>query len=434
VASIHLLTTPGTWLVTDQAESLFVARRLLDHGTFVLADTGVTRIAALPWVIATPGRTLRSRHYPANAASLAPLLYLDRLFGWEDPVEYGRLVHLHGHLFVFAALALLGWALATEGVSAMAIAMAIVLAGLTWPIWQVSRRGGPEPILVFLVCLFVLAEARERHSRPATHRGATLLKTLACLLLPWVHPTGTLIGAALLAGTMVAQIRTRAPGTSPLRALRPLLAPAGAFAASILALIAVWNHLYHGNWLAGGYGLYSAEWSVPRLVALALRSAWIYLRETALQNFALLLAVALGLWAAGRPWENGLAQPLLLTAVLLAFFSVYVIPEPARRLAAVWPVWAAVAARTWDRLALPPPWPQALLAAGGLIGFHWFLAVDGRYYLGPGGLYYPSVLWVKLAIAGRHLPETILAVSALLALALLASAKVWRLLSDRPSA
>src|SRR4029453_3770865 len=47
---------------------------------------------------------------PGPALTLVPLLVLDRLLGWEDARDYGRLVHLQGHLFVLAGLALVALA------------------------------------------------------------------------------------------------------------------------------------------------------------------------------------------------------------------------------------------------------------------------------------------------------------------------------------
>ena len=52
---MHLLTTAGTWSLTDHVEYAFVARRLLDHGGFTLAEPGVRSIAALPWLGLTLG-------------------------------------------------------------------------------------------------------------------------------------------------------------------------------------------------------------------------------------------------------------------------------------------------------------------------------------------------------------------------------------------
>src|SRR5262245_18340695 len=84
VASLHLLTTAGGWYVTDHAEYLFVARRLLDHGSLDLAVPGAGRVASLPRVVTGPGGTLRSRLLPATPLTLVPLLAADRALGFQD--------------------------------------------------------------------------------------------------------------------------------------------------------------------------------------------------------------------------------------------------------------------------------------------------------------------------------------------------------------
>src|SRR6185436_1736568 len=111
VASLHLLTTAGAWYVTDHAEYLFVARRLLEHGTFDLASPGVRRVEMLPWLVQGRGDTLRTRLLPGTPLTLVPLLAADRALGLEDPRQFGRLVHLQGHLFVLAGLFLVGRAI-----------------------------------------------------------------------------------------------------------------------------------------------------------------------------------------------------------------------------------------------------------------------------------------------------------------------------------
>jgi hypothetical protein len=41
------------------------------------------------------------------------------------------------------------------------------------------------------------------------------------------------------------------------------------------------------------------------------------------------------------------------------------------------------------------------VALGAIVSSFWFITFDGRYHPGPGGLFYPSVIWVRLWISGR---------------------------------
>jgi hypothetical protein len=52
------------------------------------------------------------------------------------------------------------------------------------------------------------------------------------------------------------------------------------------------------------------------------------------------------------------------------------------------------------------------------------MAEEGRYYQGPDGLFYPSVLWVKLALDHAPAWKTLLPVAALVAMAALAAARL----------
>lgn len=415
VASIHLLTTAGAWQVTDHAEYLFTARRLLDHGTFDLAEPGARRVADLPWIVPGPGETLRSRLLPATPLTLLPLLAADRALGLEDPRQFGRLVHLQGHLFVLAGLFLLGRAVRRGGGSDAAAAGAVALAGLCWPVWMVARRIGPEPILVFLVCLCLAPD----------RRGWTgLLRGCACCVLPWVSPTGPAIGLALTAAACFDAWRDR--GQPNAGGLSGITLAAGGLAAGIAGLLA-WNHFYHRHWWLGGYAPYYAS-----LPPFAIERVWqglgIHLRAMALEGPAILLLAWLGLRRDPAPGSTGVTLACVLTVTLLLMFAPFHQPEPARRLAVVWPCWALVVGRTWDSLRLRGPWAQASLAGGFLAGFYWLVRNDGRYYLAADGLYYPNVLWVKLLLSGAS--AWLLLPAALLSLLLLAAAaKSWRLVA-----
>lgn len=411
VAAIHLLTTPGTWLVTDQAEALFTARRLITDHTLDLAPAGDPRQPALPWLQAEPGKPLRTRLLPGTAVALVPLLLLDRLLGWEDARDYGRLVHLQGHVFVLAGLALLALAVWHLWGSPAATVAAVVLTGTAWPVWQVSKRGGAAAILFFLMCLFVAAGAVARG------RAADALRALSCALLPWVNPAGAVISAALVAATWL-QGRL---GTSERPRLLPL---AAACVAGNVSVVLLWNLLYHGHWWLGGYGgahLAHETWfgAVSFFEGLGL-----HLREFLRMAPGLLLPA---LWFAARGGaevRRQLVLPGLLTVALLVLFATFYAPEPARRLSVLCPLWAMVVGAGWSRSGWRYPWPLALLAAAGLASFAWFMAEEGRYYQGPDGLFYPSVLWVKLALEHAPAWQTLLPVAALCAMGALAAARL----------
>lgn len=419
MAAVHLLTTAGTWIVTDQAEALFTAKRLITDHTMDLAPVSDPRQPALPWLQAEPGKPLRTRLLPGTAIALAPLLLLDRILGWEDAGDYGRLVHLQGHLFVLGGLALLGRAAWRTGGSAAAAAAVIVLTGTAWPVWQVSKRGGAAAILFFLMCLFVAAGAGHRTRRSDWVRAAS------CALLPWVNPAGTVLSAALVVATWI-QARYAA-GERP-RVL-PLAVGCVAGNASVVVL---WNQLYHGHWWLGGYGgahLGHETWfgavSFAQGLLLHVRS-FLWLAPG-------LILPAIGFAARdGREGRRQLVVPGTLSAVLLALFATFYAPEPARRLSVLCPLWAMVVGWGWSRTRWRYPWPLVLLAAAGLVGFYWFMVDEGRHYPGPGGLFYPSVLWVKLALDQAPPWKTALPVAVLVAVGAIAAGRVAAAL--RPSA
>jgi hypothetical protein len=102
-------------------------------------------------------------------------------------------------------------------------------------------------------------------------------------------------------------------------------------------------------------------------------------------------------------------------------------PEPTRRLAAVWPAFGAVAGLTWDRVRLPAATPQALVAATGLLGFYWLMRQEGRHFPGPGGLFYPNVVWVERILSGAPAWQLLPALALLVAGAF-AAGRTWQLL------
>lgn len=424
VASVHLLTTAGAWYVTDHAEYLFVARRLLDHGSFDLAEPGVRRLDALPWVLPSSGETLRTRLLPVTPLTLVPFLALDRALGLEHPSQYGRLVHLQGHVFVLAGLGLLASALRRAGASAQATAVAVALTGLCWPVWLIARRIGPEPILLFLVCLYLAAESWV-DARGRRRRG--LVRFAVCALLPWVSPTGPLIGLALVLAEAFDALPCRRRGHDVGRVRPGPVLPATALLVGIAGHTWLWNLHYHGHWWLGGYASYYASQG-PFGASDPWSGLAVHVWDLVRQSPWLLLLALLGLSASRSPQAAGLTLPATLTVLLLAVFATFHQPEPARRLAVVWPCWAALVGRTWDRLELRNPLPQMLVALAGATGLHGLFRDEGRRHLGPDGLYYPNVLWVERLISGAPLWQWAPVLAALL-LALLASGlSAWRLL------
>jgi hypothetical protein len=188
IVSIQLLTLAGTWYIVDHHEVLYMARRLLHQGTFTLWRPGEPPAPFNRW---DPDGPTRSRFLPTTSLTVVPLLALDEALGWDDPRHFGRLVHLQGELFVLATLLLLAAALRRDGASPRAVALAVVVTGLSGPLWLISRRAGPEPILALLVCAFVAAGTR----RGAEAGGGRGVQAAVCAALPWVHATGPVMSA-----------------------------------------------------------------------------------------------------------------------------------------------------------------------------------------------------------------------------------------------
>ena len=427
VAGIHLLTTPGQWLVTDQKEYIVVADRLAGSGTLHLAEAGEAPHAELPWVQpAAPGEPQRSRLLPLTSVALVPFALADRALGSSRTPADRPLVHLQGHVFVLAGLALVGLAVSGAGAPAGAAA-AVVLTGLSWPVWQVSRRGGVEAIFVFLVALFMLGAARAR-TPPAPGSGVAMMAAAAALL-PWGNPTGTILGAAALAGAAGERWWTGA-------GLRALAWPAAAWAVSCAALIGLWNHGYHGHWWLGGYATHlSAPRSVVDPSAIA-RGAGAHLAAIAVDAAPLVVVALAGASLGPRAGRAALATPVALLGAMVALFSPFPAPEPTRRLAAAWPAWGVAAGPAFARLFRTLPAREAALGIAAVIGFHGFWSTEGRYHAGPGGLFYPSVLWVRLWIDAAPRWHYALPCAALFALVVVAAGRTARLLAAdlRPGA
>jgi hypothetical protein len=419
VASVHLLTTPGQWLVTDQAEYILVADRLLERGSLHLAEAGETPRVELPWVTQPlPGQPQRSRLLPLTSIVLLPFVAADRLAASSLPPASRPLVHLQGHVFVLAGLGVMALALVRRGASDSTIAVTVVLTGLAWPIWQVSRRGGPEPVFVLLVALFLLGQALREGG---AFRQGLLAMALVCALLPWGNPTGLVLGGALLVGAAAEDAWT---GGSP----RALAIPAATWAVSTGAVILLWNHGYHGDWRLGGYAPYhSATGSVVDAA-----SVWSGLRlhlEAIVVYGAPLIAVALAGGALGSGRERvALCVPVALVASMIMMFAAFPQPEPARRIAAAWPALGGAAGRAILRARWPVGVRQVLVALGAVVGFHGFWSAEGRYFEG-GGFFYPSVLWVRLWIREAPAWQFLVPSAALLILLIVAASNTSRQLA-----
>jgi hypothetical protein len=421
VISVHLLTTAGLWLAMDEAEYLFAAERLARNHTFTLAEAGSGRLARVPWVPVEPSEPVRFRMQPLTPVALAPLVALDLALGFGGPERAGLLAHMLGHILVFAALAILALTLRVAGASERASAFAVAATGLSWPIWHVSRRGGAEPVLIFLVALFLLGgELVRRRGRGS----GVYLQCLALLLLPWAHATGPLIGLVLLMGEALYGI-----GPRHRKALWVLLL---ALTIGEASFIGVWNVGYHGNWWGGGYGSYYA--SRPMLgVRAFLPGLVLHLGSLGLEGPVVLLVAAAALRA--RPLEGyeALARAALLSLAISVFFATFHQPEPTRRLAVAWPAWGLAAGLAFDRIASWRIAPRVLVLVAGLVSFHWFLAVDGRHYLGPGGLFYPSVLWIRQLLELGASAATLAPPLALALLLVVAALRLGRMLGPSPS-
>jgi hypothetical protein len=420
VGSVHLLTTSGNWAILDHGEILYTARHLLHHGTFDLTPAGVPRLKFMPTVVARPGQPVRSRFLPIPTLTLVPLLYADERLGWADDRAFGHIVHLQGHAFVLAALVLLGLAVRRSGGGDSAAAVAVVLAGLAWPVWLVSRRVGPEPVMLFLICAYILGE-----SAPQA-RSSHVIRAGVCLLLPWTHVTGPHMSAALFLGSAL-RIVTRREGPVG-RRLRELAPMAAATVVGTATMVYFWNHRFHGNWVRGGYALTDPV----EVFGVHGMFAGIFEHLTAL---VLLLPVTLPLAVIGitraGPRSAAAFWPIALsvTTVVILIFCTFYWPEPSRRLAVACPAWAGIVGSTWDRLRLRTPLAQAAIAAQSLAGFAWFMHVDGGWTIGPRGLNLPQyVLWADLLRAGRPWWIALGPVVALLVIMVLAAARVWALL------
>ncbi len=233
VIALHLLSTSGTWWITDHGETLAAAHQFLTSGKLDLQGLGPgweewSRIAATR-------HSTTTRFLPLAILSLAPFLLIDHAFGWRNPEEL-RFVHLQGHFFVGLALLMVGRFVARATASSSSAALCVLLAGFNWPVWMIARRLGPEPILLALLAAFVT--------------GGSKTRIAVLVLLPWTHATGPLIGlGAILWVGVEAGFESRPPLAR--------LAASWVFGVASLALL--WNLPVHGHLLLGGYDRFASN-------------------------------------------------------------------------------------------------------------------------------------------------------------------------------
>jgi hypothetical protein len=416
VASVHLLTTAGLWYVTDHGEMLYIADRVLSRGTLDLWDPGEPGPTFFRWPHPEGGGPIRSRFVPVPSLTLVPLLFADRALGLGEPGQFGRLVHLQGHVFVLSGLALLGFSLRRLGASPQAAAVAVVLVGLSWPVWMVARRLGPEPILFFLVAVFLAASI-------APSPSARLAQALVCFVLPWTHGTGPVWSAALV---LSAALGVRGSLHERAVQIRPLVFGS---LLGIGSFVFLWNHLYQGHWLTGGYAAYPESLYVRQSPLVWART---YLSCVA---FELPLLLVLALWGArvaGRRDVPGRLAALTLTSAALLFTlgTPFSYLEPSRRLAFLVPAWGLAVGATWDRLRARPAVAQALIGLAGVLGLYWFLRKEGGYYWTSHGVFYlPAILWLRLLNHGRSVAIPVFLLLGLLAVSF---ARTVTLLRESP--
>lgn len=398
-----------------------MARKLVTEGTLTLAPTG-GRLPELPWVPPAPDGPTRSRLFPGGAVAMAPLIVVDRLMGWDDPAGFGWAAHTGGHLFVLAALLLLGASVRASGGSPQGAAVAVVLAGTAWPVWQISRHGGAEPVVALLLAVFLWARSS----------GAAALQAFACISLPWVHPTGCLLAPVLACSEFVGggEPGSRAVAAQG-RSARAGILLAGSLA-SLAGVVVVWNSLYHGNWWGGGYA------TAVRGQGFFATPPWLVLVDYLGQGFLLaplpLAFGTIGALAKGHAGRRQVVTPLFIAAAYLALFALFSTPagqEPARRLSVVYLPVALTAGRTWDRLPLRGLAAGGTMLLGTAIGCYWFSLRETHYYPRGDGSFDPLVLWLTLARAGRPAWEYLVPVGALVLLGL---ASLWRLARLRSGA
>lgn len=409
VVALLVATAPGTWLLTDQAYAIAVARNLAEGGGFILAGPDATSVPDLPWLKPGSRGDFRAQIHPLVPVLLAPLARLDSALGlWSGGLRGGT-VHWFNLACIALALWLMGRGVAEATGQAAAATLAVLSTGLLWSTHLAARHGMAEPLMILLLAAFATSETR----LGAPGRWAALG------LLPWTHPVGIVLSVVLaVAGPWS---RRRWIDRADLCVS----------AASIGLFMAAWNYGLHGHWLKGGYA--DLEPRGGAFFAIApWTGLWLQVREIATMTPLVPLLVALA-WLTTRDrgrLARQLTPGLAALAAILALFSTHyfmrVYGEPTRHLSVVWPLLGTELALGWPAEVWPRRTVLGLLGAQALLSLDLFFVFDGRYYPGPGGLYYPSVIWVKAAIDGRY---ALAAVGlAALGFAVVAGVQTWRLL------
>lgn len=404
VAALHAATTAGTWVASDHVEQLTQARRLLTRGSVVLGGPGEP-IPELPHWPVRADRASRSRLYPGTAVAYLPFVAADAALGLDAPADFGPLAAGAGHAWVLLALGLLARVALRRGAPVAGAAAAVALVGTAWPVWQVARHAGSEPVLGAAFAAGLLAhECRSR-----------LGLALACGVLPWVHPTGVVLAAGLACASLVDGSGDR--GFAARNALPAL-------AVSFAALLA-WNASSHGHALAGGYG--GEAGGRQYLGRDPAGAALYYLAESIrLAAIVLLPLVACGF----GPRRRVLALPALLLVLHVGLFAVLSQPtgqEPGRRLAVVWLAALPALAFGWERLRPGLGAALLLLAAALAWGLLRFWASEAHYFPAGDGTYLPLVWWLAAARAGAPLPAILVPLGTLVAAAGVAGLRTLRL-------
>lgn len=321
VLALHLLSTAGTWWITDHGEILAVASNFLSSARFDLRnlDPAWSEFSTIAGARTSPD----TRFLPLSILSLAPFLGIDHALGWRSPSDL-RFVHLQGHFFVGLALLMAGRFIFRATRSGSTAAICVLLAGLNWPVWMIARRIGPEPVLLALMTALVTLGPKARFA--------------SLFLLPWVHASAPLLG---LGACLWLAVENGSWHNRPVR-----LAGLGLLLGS-LSVILLWNLPIHGDAFLGGYEKHRAD------PFFTLRNPLIGTATLVAQVLVFTLPLAYLTWRGGRAarW-NVVALALPATA----FFGAFSSPEPERRLAPLLVGWAVfVTAR------MPPATPRLAL-------------------------------------------------------------------------
>lgn len=398
VAAMHLLSTSGTWWITDHGEILATADRFLATGRLNLVSLGPgwedwTRI------VEARGST-ETRFLPLSVMALIPFLALDLLFGFRDPTSF-RFAHLQGHVFVLAGIALCGRRLAQEGKSNALTALSILVLGLNWPVWMIARRIGPEPILFALLAAFVA--------------GGTRARLAVLILLSWTHATGPLLGAG---GLLWWWLQKRGSGD------RSMPKAAIAWALGIATVGLFWNFPVHGHMFLGGYDRYASGRGFD------LHNPFLGMARLLTPMLAMTLPLW---WLTFRPPSQTTRQVLALWLPLTAFLGLLSHPvllgnpEPERRLA---PLMAASVITCMSGAKAPGRLEALLLAVvAGLSGVFGLASDFVATVPTPLGLYSgPHLLFLRMAFQEGHPVGAGVAVFLLISAAVLAGSRSLRLI------